>query len=77
MAAGPANPRPGWVGGRASARGARAPLRMNARARTRVRASVPARVRIEIPAHAQEQIDFANAQRAAGLVWDEAAGAWL
>merc|ERR1712055_545098 len=30
-----------------------------------------------IPAHAQEQIDFANAQRAAGLVWDEAAGAWL
>merc|ERR1711942_179446 len=30
-----------------------------------------------VPAHAQEQIDFANAQRAAGLVWDEAAGAWL
>merc|ERR1712055_1154077 len=30
-----------------------------------------------IPAHAQEQIDFANAQRAAGLAWDEAAGAWL
>merc|ERR1711962_286941 len=30
-----------------------------------------------VPAHAQEQIDFANAQRAVGLVWDEAAGAWL
>merc|ERR1712212_209101 len=30
-----------------------------------------------IPAHAQEQIDFAEAQRAAGLAWDEAAGAWL
>merc|ERR1711874_371633 len=30
-----------------------------------------------IPAHAQEQIDFANAQRAAGLVWDEAVGAWI
>ncbi|CAL4123951.1 unnamed protein product, partial [Meganyctiphanes norvegica] len=25
-----------------------------------------------IPAHAQEQIDFANAQQAAGLAWDEA-----
>merc|ERR1712198_149511 len=32
---------------------------------------------IPVPAHAQEQLDFANAQRAAGLVWDEAAGAWL
>merc|ERR1712096_544288 len=30
-----------------------------------------------VPAHAQEQIDFAEAQRNAGLVWDEAAGAWL
>ena len=30
-----------------------------------------------IPAHALEQIAFADAQRAAGLVWDEAAGAWL
>merc|ERR1712179_685825 len=30
-----------------------------------------------IPAHAQEQIDFANSQRAAGLVWDEAVGAWI
>merc|ERR1712106_1259940 len=30
-----------------------------------------------VPAHAQEQIDFANAQRAAGLAWDQAAGAWL
>merc|ERR1711962_831143 len=30
-----------------------------------------------VPAHALEQIDYANAQRAAGLVWDEAAGAWL
>merc|ERR1712083_168899 len=30
-----------------------------------------------IPAHAQEQIAFAEAQRAAGLAWDEAAGAWL
>merc|ERR1712198_49136 len=30
-----------------------------------------------VPAHAQEQIDFAERQRAAGLVWDEAAGAWL
>merc|ERR1712106_998729 len=30
-----------------------------------------------IPAHAQEQIDFAEAQRAAGPAWDEAAGAWL
>ena len=30
-----------------------------------------------IPAHAQEQIDFSEAQRAAGLAWDEAAGAWL
>merc|ERR1712105_512388 len=28
-----------------------------------------------VPAHAQEQIDFANAQRSAGLVWDEAVGA--
>merc|ERR1711874_310533 len=30
-----------------------------------------------IPAHAQEQIDFANAQQAAGLVWDEGAEAWV
>merc|ERR1712002_767272 len=30
-----------------------------------------------VPAHAQEQIDFANAQRAAGLVWDESVGAWV
>merc|ERR1712008_93002 len=30
-----------------------------------------------VPAHAQEQIDFANQQRAAGLAWDESAGAWL
>merc|ERR1712212_94384 len=30
-----------------------------------------------VPAHAQEQIDFANAQQAAGLAWDESAGAWL
>jgi len=30
-----------------------------------------------IPAHAQEQIDFANAQQAAGLAWNQEAGAWL
>merc|ERR1712212_285112 len=30
-----------------------------------------------IPAHAQEQIDFANAQRSAGLVWDELNGGWI
>merc|ERR1712105_332163 len=30
-----------------------------------------------IPAHAQEQIDFANQQQAAGLVWDQSAGAWV
>merc|ERR1711942_326033 len=30
-----------------------------------------------VPAHAQEQIDFAEAQRAAGLVWDESVGAWV
>merc|ERR1712106_738483 len=30
-----------------------------------------------VPAHAQEQIDFANAQQAAGLGWDQAAGAWF
>merc|ERR1712042_190326 len=30
-----------------------------------------------IPAHAQEQIDFTNAQLAAGLVWDQAAEAWV
>merc|ERR1712128_395830 len=30
-----------------------------------------------VPAHAQEQIDFANQQRAAGLAWDESARAWL
>merc|ERR1712042_290857 len=30
-----------------------------------------------IPAHAQEQIDYANAQQAAGLVWDQSAHAWV
>merc|ERR1711970_1220235 len=30
-----------------------------------------------IPAHAQEQIDFSNAQQAAGLVWDQAVHAWV
>merc|ERR1719290_78368 len=30
-----------------------------------------------IPAHAQELIDFANAQLAAGLTWDQAAEAWV
>merc|ERR1711915_465431 len=30
-----------------------------------------------VPAHAQEQIDFAQAQRDAGLVWDESVGAWV
>ncbi|CAL4089658.1 unnamed protein product, partial [Meganyctiphanes norvegica] len=30
-----------------------------------------------IPAHAQEQIDFSNAQLAAGLVWDQAVNAWV
>merc|ERR1712212_1119784 len=30
-----------------------------------------------IPAHAQEQIDYANAQQAAGLVWDELNGGWI
>merc|ERR1712121_411994 len=30
-----------------------------------------------VPAHAQEQIDFAEAQRNAGLVWDESVGAWV
>merc|ERR1712002_881920 len=30
-----------------------------------------------VPAHAQEQIDFANAQQAAGLVWDQGAEAWV
>merc|ERR1711874_72647 len=30
-----------------------------------------------IPAHAQEQIDFANAQQAAGLVWDQGVHAWI
>merc|ERR1712142_34107 len=30
-----------------------------------------------IPAHAQEQINFANAQQAAGLVWDELNGEWI
>merc|ERR1711862_17299 len=30
-----------------------------------------------VPAHAQEQIDFANAQLAAGLVWDQGAEAWV
>ncbi|CAL4234512.1 unnamed protein product [Meganyctiphanes norvegica] len=30
-----------------------------------------------VPAHAQEQINFANAQQAAGLVWDESVGAWV
>merc|ERR1712243_112401 len=30
-----------------------------------------------VPAHAQEQIDFANAQQAAGLVWDQSVNAWV
>merc|ERR1711962_616798 len=30
-----------------------------------------------VPAHAQEQIDYANAQQAAGLVWDQGAEAWV
>merc|ERR1711862_310617 len=30
-----------------------------------------------VPAHAQEQIDYANAQRAAGLVWDQSVNAWV
>merc|ERR1712105_456458 len=30
-----------------------------------------------IPAHAQEQIDFANAQQAAGLVSDQGVHAWI
>merc|ERR1711962_1757403 len=30
-----------------------------------------------VPAHAQEQIDFANAQQALGLVWDQGAEAWV
>merc|ERR1711872_578329 len=30
-----------------------------------------------IPAHAQEQIDYANAQQAQGLVWDELNGGWI
>merc|ERR1712029_1320679 len=30
-----------------------------------------------VPAHAQEQIDFAAAQQAAGLVWDQGAEAWV
>ncbi|CAL4072435.1 unnamed protein product [Meganyctiphanes norvegica] len=30
-----------------------------------------------VPAHAQEQIDFANAQQAAGLAWDQAVHAWI
>ncbi|CAL4067555.1 unnamed protein product [Meganyctiphanes norvegica] len=30
-----------------------------------------------IPAHAQEQIDFANAQQAAGLTWSQDAEAWI
>jgi len=30
-----------------------------------------------VPAHAQEQIDFANAQQAAGLAWDQTAEAWI
>ncbi|CAL4121974.1 unnamed protein product, partial [Meganyctiphanes norvegica] len=29
------------------------------------------------PAHVQEQIDFSNAQLAAGLVWDQAVNAWV
>ncbi|CAL4214776.1 unnamed protein product, partial [Meganyctiphanes norvegica] len=29
------------------------------------------------PVHAQEQIDFADAQQAAGLVWDQGAEAWI
>merc|ERR1712106_848619 len=30
-----------------------------------------------IPAHAQELINFANAQLAAGLIWNQAANAWV
>merc|ERR1711970_1548939 len=30
-----------------------------------------------IPAHVQEQIDYADAQQAAGLVWDQAVHAWV
>merc|ERR1711962_192855 len=30
-----------------------------------------------VPAHAQEQIDYANAQQAAGLVWDQLVHAWV
>merc|ERR1711862_138087 len=30
-----------------------------------------------VPAHAQEQIDYANAQQAAGLVWDQSVNAWV
>ena len=30
-----------------------------------------------IPAHAQEQIDYANAQQAQGLIWDELNGGWI
>merc|ERR1712180_82050 len=30
-----------------------------------------------VPAHAQEQIDYANAQQAAGLVWDQGTEAWV
>merc|ERR1712055_2231 len=30
-----------------------------------------------IPEHVQEQINFANAQQAAGLVWDELNGGWI
>ncbi|CAL4220967.1 unnamed protein product, partial [Meganyctiphanes norvegica] len=30
-----------------------------------------------VPAHVQEQIDFSNAQLAAGLVWDQAVNAWV
>merc|ERR1712042_232324 len=30
-----------------------------------------------IPAHAQEQIDYANAQQAQGLVWDDLNGGWI
>merc|ERR1711962_653399 len=30
-----------------------------------------------IPAHAQDQIDFAEAQQRAGLVWDQSVNAWV
>merc|ERR1711872_767424 len=30
-----------------------------------------------VPAHAQEQIDYANARLAEGLVWDQSVNAWV